>query len=426
MYWRPFSLTLVQKVKAMRGDNRKEIEDWVTGWWRSPERPGQIEKGQVWTVFAPGADPEAEGTMVCVLSKDDDYVYVIPLHNNLEAATGCEPVIRGASLPYAPALVAVVELGLLLSVEALTRARFLGTLSREHMDLIETAFLEFRKIVGALTQLQVKEGECHPEPVPQDDLERAFQAGILKLVSPDASMEEIVRLDASLQDNLHPFHLQAMASLSLMPEAKEAMPPKVAAQYAVEDGAQVAETISGVREDVAPWQHVFPAVVLAALACIQIQKMRLRRQVARDFLGPLGPLEGELDVPTAQAPSELDSNITYVNMPSLEAGGKQVKLLPVDPPPKELAQCLDDFRDDFVHGGIIYGMDSVLGHWYAEIPSGLPATVQKDVPPGTAAILLGLCRDVDRLRAAIDSIISGKKTRDDSVFWILYHTMPEK
>jgi len=407
----------------MGGDNNKEIEDWVTGWWHSPERPGQIEKGQVWTVFAPEADPEAEGTMVCVVSKDDDYVYVIPLHNNLEAVTGCEPVIRGASLPNAPALVAVVELGLLLSVEALNNARFLGILSQEHMDLIETAFLEFRKIVGALTQLQMKEAEYHPEPVPAEDVERAFQAGILKLVSPDASMEEIVRLDASLQENLRPFHLQAMASLSLTPQAKEAMSPRAAAQYAVEDGIQIAETISGVREDVAAWQRVFPAVVLAALACIQIQKMRLRPQVARDFLGPLG---GGPEIPTAQGPSELDSNITYVNLPSLEAGGKQVKLLPVDPPPKDLAQCLDDFQDDFVHGGIIYGTDSILGHWYAEIPSGLPATVQKDVPPGTAAILLGLCRDVDRLRAAIDSIVSGKKTRDDTIFWILYHTVPEK
>ena len=106
--------------------------------------------------------------------------------------------------------------------------------------------------------------------------------------------------------------------------------------------------------------------------------------------------------------------------------GGEVTLLPVDNPPEDLVHCLGDFKDDFVYAGIIYGKDRVLDHWRPQLPSESQSIRKKDIPTGTEAILLGLSRDADSLKAAIDSIIAGKKTKDDSIFWIVYYSRPQK
>ena len=171
---------------------RKDMENWVRSWWEEPSRPRKVEKGQIWTIFHPKGPSDKEGTMVCVFSVDADYVYVIPLHTDTDSMTGCEPILTETSLPGPVCLVAVVELGLLIPSAALEKARFIGTLKEKSMRQLTHSFFEFRKVVEALTRLQMLEASCGPDKVPEEEITKAFEAGILRLVSPKISFEAAI------------------------------------------------------------------------------------------------------------------------------------------------------------------------------------------------------------------------------------------
>ncbi len=372
---------------------KKDIQDWVDSWWQKKEPPKTLEGGQVWTIFHPAELPDREGTMVCILSVHGDQVYVVPLHTRRDASTGIEPVLTESSPPFDVPIVAVVEGGLLISSQAFQRGRFLGTFSAESLNRITQSFEEFRTTVGALSRLQYLEASLGPDKVPYEEIAAAFESGILNLVSPEVSFEELVRLHRELEENLRPYHEQAMAILF----AEEGLAEKLARLF------------GKIR---AAGEYIFPETTDLQPAAAMVAMSKRAGKRPKKPAGLPNPLEIDIVIP--------------------EAGGK-IQILPPEGKSesadklKEALAVLRESKALYFYGMIpLVGDENKMGFpEFGEVPVSKTKRVILSIPADTKAILVGLGPDRDGLERAVSAASSFQPPEEPGVLWVFYHPGPE-
>ncbi len=361
----------------------EDFDKWVKSWWEEHSRPKNLRKGQIWTVFHPDSQPEKPGTMVCVFSVDPGGAFVVPLHSDLDAITGCEPILTETTLSSSLPLVGVVELGMLIHSSAFESARFIGELKKEAMDRLEHAFSEFRKVVKALTRLQTLEARLGPNRVPDEEINKAFEAGILRLVSAKVSYEELVRFHDSLQANLQIYHDKAIGSF-VFEKVKAPLPEKL--KKLLERLKQLGSYVCPVAPE--------PAVVAAG-----------------------GPGIRHKELPELQNPLEIE-----VEFPEK---GEWLTLIP---PPfdseklRKLEEHLKFFREQrFSYTIQAWGEDDIWKKQQAiELPESEGEGRGITIASETTAILVAFGLDKKELDKVLEFHPSDKTLPEPGILWVLY------
>ena len=161
----------------------EELTTWINGFWKETGRPEKVERGQVWTIFgAEGIEgPHADrGTLVVVLSSDVTTSEVVPAHHEVKIRTFIDPVLsqKESQLDFDDRIVCVAHLPQTLNSHAFDKARFLGNLTDKGWQDVSSAVRDFYDILDELARTQYLDATGS---IQENDIENAFNAGILKL-----------------------------------------------------------------------------------------------------------------------------------------------------------------------------------------------------------------------------------------------------
>ena len=151
-----------------------------------PEAPRQLASGQLWTLFAPEDDLEAEGVIHLVYAVHTQGIQVFPVGTRALVRTFLEPVLSGMSLEIADtdgALVPALHYLTEIPKKAFEGARYVGRVRPEGMGRLNDALARFQRIQNQKKKWQ--NGEFMDE-----DLDRALADGLF-LDLPVCSFQEL-------------------------------------------------------------------------------------------------------------------------------------------------------------------------------------------------------------------------------------------
>ena len=182
----------------------EELNSWINELWEKTKPPEVVAEKQVWVVFPleeNTENPSEKGSIVVVLSTDEKTASVVPAHHELSTRTFVDPILskNDFDLDFDDRLVCVAHLLQRLSHQAFKNARFLGGLTDNGLDKVNAAVSNFYTVLDELAHTQYLEAT---DAISDQDLENAFNAGILKIYPTKVSLEDLNSLYSALEANL--------------------------------------------------------------------------------------------------------------------------------------------------------------------------------------------------------------------------------
>lgn len=182
----------------------EELNSWINEFWEKTKPPEMVVEKQVWVVFPLEESPDnpsKKGSIVVVLSTDEETASVVPAHHELSTRTFVDPILskNDSDLDFDDRLVCVAHLPQRLSHQAFKNARFLGGLTDKGFEKVNAAVSNFYTVLDELARTQYLEAT---DSISDQDLENAFNAGILKIYPTKVSLKDLNSLDSALESNL--------------------------------------------------------------------------------------------------------------------------------------------------------------------------------------------------------------------------------
>lgn len=183
------------------------LDNWIDSWWSEPDRPETPRDGSVWTVFNPGPQDGAPGVMLALANAGEEVSVAVPLHFLAELRSPCQVRFENGELPFEGSAYAAPEMAIELRNAAFADARYHGELSSLGQERLRAALAEVRSIYESLEKLRSREKESGPEGLSDEEIAEAFEAGILRLAPPGATLAQRIDFKRRVSFNVM-FHLE--------------------------------------------------------------------------------------------------------------------------------------------------------------------------------------------------------------------------
>lgn len=178
---------------------KDELKEWLEAIWDKKSRPEKVSTGQIWTVFSQNSDETGRGSMILVLREDEERILVVPMHHEKQLRRGIDVILTQQQLNIEDFLVAMSDCATWVDGIAFKRARFIGIVTLEGLDLVLEGIANQHKIASNLSRVQYLEmvGENT-----QSASKKAFQSGVLSLAPLQGRYKEFDSIFNRLYQNL--------------------------------------------------------------------------------------------------------------------------------------------------------------------------------------------------------------------------------